>query len=149
MSFFVYWCRDQSQWLFHLWNIMRVSALFLINETATVIDPCINIRKTGTYYIYMQHISLYLTWLFWYILLNLRGTAKTKAMNKGDAWMMEWTKDTYATCCVKMLKITRFSDQHFRFFKLLRILYLWNPIQFEIFFMFNRKFKPSMQKSFT
>ena len=33
-------------------------------------------------------------------------------MNEGNAWTMEWTKDTYATCCVKMLKITRFSDQH-------------------------------------
>ena len=51
---------------------------------------------------------------------------------------MKWTKDTYATCCVNMLKITRFYDQHFCFFKFLRILYLWNPIQFEIFFMFNK-----------
>ena len=42
---------------------IRVSALFLINETATMIDPCINIRKTDTYYIhvYMQHISLNVT----------------------------------------------------------------------------------------
>ena len=55
--------------------------------------------------------------------LVLRGTAKTEAMNEGDSWTMEWTKDTYATCCVKMLK-TRISNQHLRFFKLLRILYL-------------------------
>ena len=35
--------------LFHLSEIMRVSALFLINEIATMIDPCINTRKKDTY----------------------------------------------------------------------------------------------------
>ena len=70
-------------------------------------------------------------------------------MNEGDVSTLEWTKDTYATYCVKIVKIARFPDQHFRFFKLLWILYLLNPIQFEIIFMFNRKLKPSMQNSFT
>ena len=51
-------------------------------------------------------------------LLNLHRTKnKTEAMNEGDAWTMEWTKDIFTTCCVKMVKITWFSDQHFRFFK--------------------------------
>ena len=39
---------------------MAVSFIFLINETATVIDPCINIRKNRHLlyiYIYMQHIT--------------------------------------------------------------------------------------------
>ena len=39
--------------------LLRVSALFLINETATVIDPCINIRTTDTYYyIYVAFLSV-------------------------------------------------------------------------------------------
>ena len=32
-------------------------------------------------------------------------------------------KDTYASCCIKMMKIIRFCDKNFRFFRLLRILY--------------------------
>ena len=33
-------------------------------------------------------------------------------------------------------------------FQLFEILYIWNSIQFEIFFMFNRKLKPSKQNFF-
>ena len=84
------------------------------------------------------------------MLLNLHKTAKTEAMNEGDDWTMEWTKDNYATCCVKIMKTTSFWLSTI-FVSLSCYEYIIYEIQFILryLFMFNRKFKPSMQNSFT
>ena len=65
---------------------MLVSALYLINTTATVIETCINTRKKNTYYyIYAVHPIITHSDFFLKTRQIVHGTTKTEAMNEGDA----------------------------------------------------------------
>ena len=142
----------------------RVSAIFLINETATVIYPCINIRKKDTYYIYLFNI-FHCTSPHYFLVYIVEFTRKekTEGMNKGDAWTMEWTKDTYATCCVKWWKWPDYMMITFVSWRCYECCIYKTQFNLKYVFMFNskiekvprgitllnRQFKSTMQNSFT